>query len=101
MERIWCGFGSGIIVRTKGSSRGANMPAAGNAGIASQLTIGRHWPGVPEPERRIMRGPIFLACCVSLVGCAPRAITSKQFNRECQAAVNFHATLTDQVRYLG
>ena len=23
-----------------------NKPAAGNAGIASQLTIGHHWPGV-------------------------------------------------------
>ena len=31
--------------------RKANKPAAGNAGIASQLTIGHHWPGVPEPER--------------------------------------------------
>ena len=30
---------------------GPNKPAAGNAGIASQLTIGHHWPGVPEPER--------------------------------------------------
>ena len=29
-----------------------NKPAAGNAGIASQLTIGHHWPGVPEPGRR-------------------------------------------------
>jgi len=28
-----------------------NKPAAGNAGIAAWLTIGRHWPGVPEPER--------------------------------------------------
>ena len=28
-----------------------NKPAAGNAGIASQLTIEYHWPGVPEPER--------------------------------------------------
>jgi len=28
-----------------------NQPAAGNAGIASQLAIGHHWPGVPEPER--------------------------------------------------
>jgi hypothetical protein len=25
----------------------ANKPAAGNAGIASQLTIEHHWPGVP------------------------------------------------------
>lgn len=31
--------------------KGANKPAAGSAGIASQLTIGHHWPGVPEPER--------------------------------------------------
>jgi hypothetical protein len=31
----------------------ANKPAAGNAGIASQLTIGHHWPGVPEPERSL------------------------------------------------
>jgi hypothetical protein len=29
----------------------ANKPAAGNAGVASQLAIGHHWPGVPEPER--------------------------------------------------
>jgi hypothetical protein len=28
-----------------------NKPAAGNAGFASQLTIGHYWPGVPEPER--------------------------------------------------
>jgi len=31
--------------------RSSNKPAAGNAGIASQLTIGHHWPGVPEPGR--------------------------------------------------
>ena len=32
-------------------SRGAasfNQPAAPNAGIASRLTIGHHWPGVGE-----------------------------------------------------
>jgi hypothetical protein len=29
----------------------SNKPAAGNAGIASRLTIERHWPDVPEPER--------------------------------------------------
>jgi hypothetical protein len=29
----------------------ANKPAAPNAGIVSRLTIGHHWPGVPEPER--------------------------------------------------
>jgi hypothetical protein len=28
-----------------------NQPAAGNAGIASQLTIEHHWPGGGEPER--------------------------------------------------
>ncbi len=28
-----------------------NQPAAPNAAIASRLTIGHHWPGVPEPER--------------------------------------------------
>ncbi len=32
-------------------SESPNKAAAGNAGIASQLTIGHHWPGVPEPER--------------------------------------------------
>ena len=34
-----------------GAQTGPNKPAAGNAGIASRLTIGHHWPGVPEPER--------------------------------------------------
>ena len=29
----------------------ANKPAAGSAGIASQLTLEHLWPGVPEPER--------------------------------------------------
>ena len=29
----------------------SNKPAAGNAGIASRLAVGHHWPGVPEPER--------------------------------------------------
>ena len=29
----------------------ANKPAAGNAGIAPQLTIEHHWSGVPDPER--------------------------------------------------
>jgi hypothetical protein len=28
--------------------RMANHPAAGKAGIAPQLTIGHHWPGLPE-----------------------------------------------------
>jgi hypothetical protein len=26
-----------------------NHPAAGKAGVASRLTIGPHWPGLPEP----------------------------------------------------
>jgi len=29
----------------------SNQPAAPNAGIASQLAIGHHWPGIGEPER--------------------------------------------------
>jgi len=29
----------------------ANKPAAGNAGIAPQLAIEHHWPGLPEPGR--------------------------------------------------
>ena len=33
------------------SIEASNKPAAGNAGIASQLTIEHHRPGVPEPER--------------------------------------------------
>jgi hypothetical protein len=28
-----------------------NKPAAGNAGLASRLTVTHHWPGVPDPER--------------------------------------------------
>jgi hypothetical protein len=31
----------------------SNKPAAGNAGLASWLTVTRHCPGVPEPERSI------------------------------------------------
>lgn len=31
-----------------------NKPAAPNAGIASQLTIGDYWPGVGEPEVRVV-----------------------------------------------
>jgi len=33
------------------TARRPNKPAAGNAGIAPQLAIGHHWPGVPEPGR--------------------------------------------------
>jgi len=33
------------------TTQSPNKPAAGNAGIASQLKVGHHWPGVPEPER--------------------------------------------------
>src|SRR5947199_4936916 len=32
--------------------RASNQPAAGKAGIARQLTIEHHWPGLPEPGRR-------------------------------------------------
>jgi len=32
------------------SSR-ANQPAAGKAGLAFQLTVEGHCPGLPEPER--------------------------------------------------
>ena len=32
-----------------------NKPAAPNAGIASRLTIGHHWPGVGEPERSLKK----------------------------------------------
>jgi hypothetical protein len=40
----------------------SNYPAAGNAGIASRLTIGPHCPGVPEPGRKhsTMRIPFIL-----------------------------------------
>jgi hypothetical protein len=34
--------------------RTLNQPAAGNAGIAPQLTIEHHWPGVPEPGRYVL-----------------------------------------------
>ena len=40
---------SRAVRRFKGKD--PNKPAAGNAGIAPQLAIGHHWPGVPEPER--------------------------------------------------
>jgi hypothetical protein len=38
-------------VRTRGSSRGANQPAAGKAGIARPLAIEHYCPGLPEPAR--------------------------------------------------
>jgi hypothetical protein len=31
--------------------KSANQPVAPNAGIAPQLKIEHHWPGVGEPER--------------------------------------------------
>lgn len=49
-----------------------NKPAAGNAGIASQLAIGYRWPGVPEPERWMnARIPVLLAILVATMplGC--------------------------------
>jgi hypothetical protein len=36
---------------TRKMTKPSNKPAAPNAGIASQLTIEHHWPGVGEPER--------------------------------------------------
>jgi hypothetical protein len=56
----------------------ANKPAAGNAGIAPQLTIGHHWPGVPESERwpysymNIIH-VLVVFLLATLVGCGPRA----------------------------
>ena len=41
----------GLSPRQLTPMSGAHQPAAGNAGIASRLTIGHHWPGVPEPGR--------------------------------------------------
>jgi hypothetical protein len=56
-----------------------NKPAAGNAGIASRLIIGDHWPGVPEPGRskaqielEIWEGP--LSKRVRLSEATPRAL---------------------------
>jgi len=42
------------------SRRGANKPAAPNAGISSQLAIGHHWPGVGEPERSADDAPVYV-----------------------------------------
>jgi hypothetical protein len=56
----------------------SNKPAAGNAGIASQLTIGHHWPGVPEPGRSAQRNAVvkstLLLCILSFlaISCGPR-----------------------------
>jgi hypothetical protein len=57
-----------------------NKPAAPNAGIASRLTIGHHWPGVGEPGRSaacqlsFMRNLIIQLVCIGfllvLSGCA-------------------------------
>jgi hypothetical protein len=54
------------------NTKASNKPAAGNAGIASRLTIGHHWPGVPEPERwlpRYMRPILFFAIVLAFTGC--------------------------------
>lgn len=53
---IWRRTGSLYIIRGLSLHRvdvkpEPNKPAAPNAGIALQLTIERHWPGVGEPER--------------------------------------------------
>jgi len=40
-----------MLAQTNKGFDGSIKPAAGNAGIASRLTIRHHWPGVPEPGR--------------------------------------------------
>jgi hypothetical protein len=54
----WRGEPAHLVIRFSGTRVESvslellpNKPAAGNAGIAPQLTIGRHWPGVGEPDR--------------------------------------------------
>ena len=42
---------TGVDTLTIAHDNMPNQPAAPNAGIASQLTIRHHWPGVGEPER--------------------------------------------------
>jgi hypothetical protein len=52
--------------------------AAGNAGIASRLPIGRHWPGVPEPQRwtghvrfaMLKRFTLLIVVALTLAGCS-------------------------------
>lgn len=53
--QIWpqCGFRLllPIFRWQRGHVKWANKPAAPNAGIASRLTIGHHWPGVDDAGR--------------------------------------------------
>jgi len=39
------------VTAAKSMKTMSNYPAAGKAGIASRLAIGRYWPGLPEPGR--------------------------------------------------
>ena len=49
---IVLGLNALLLFRNRPGQRSLpNHPAAGKAGIAPQLTIGSHWPGLPEPER--------------------------------------------------
>jgi hypothetical protein len=47
---------SGLIIVTapieEKKTKTPNKPAVGNAWFASQLAIGHHWPGVPDPGRQ-------------------------------------------------
>jgi hypothetical protein len=40
-----------LFPKSRMHRRVPKKPPAGNAGIVSHLSIGHHWPGVPEPER--------------------------------------------------
>ena len=53
----------------------ANKPAAGNAGIASRLTVGHHRPGVPEPERSAISSTMrILSLLVAVVAFSASAL---------------------------
>ena len=71
-----------------GGSNPAPYPAP-NAGIASQLTIEHHWPGVGEPGRSMKTLPAIVAIAI-LVGCGPPPVpkaTHEQQIRRTIAAV--------------
>jgi hypothetical protein len=77
-----------------------NKPAAGNAGIASRLTIEHHWPGVPEPElgvgprmqtSNLIVGLVVLSAAIVLFG-------AKQLKRCCPPTVSF-AGYTNSDKY--
>jgi hypothetical protein len=48
-----------------------NQPAAPNAGIASQLLIGHHWPGVGEPGRSAFMKINALVLLILVFTCGP------------------------------